>query len=991
MKYVLGLENSSKYLIRFILLFLILSFYTGISLIHSQENADCLTCHEDKDLEGVKKGKTISVFVNEIKYKKSVHSDMECIECHTDLKGTDGDHKEELKKVSCISCHDDVADSFSKSVHNIIFNERGCASCHDYHYIISPSEAASKSNPVRSKFMCGKCHKTVAEQHKKSLHGRAQDKGDKLAPNCVSCHGSHEILSHTDKKSPTSIMNIPLLCGKCHHEGTEVSIKHDIPQDKILENYSQSIHGVGLFKQGLTVTAVCTSCHTSHEILEHTNPESSIHRDKVAETCTQCHAKIEEVHDKIIEGKHWKTNKKVIPSCVECHSPHKIIRKNELKTGAANRNCFSCHFDKNLKRTVDGKDQSLFVDKKQFNLSIHANTACAQCHTDVQPNKERPCETVKKKVDCSVCHAETVKEHKSSVHGKFAAEGDKDAPTCLDCHDNHYSLSHKSPLSPTFASNIPKLCARCHRAGEKAAKRIKSEIPDIIGSFEMSIHGKGLLESGLVVSASCPDCHSSHKILPASDPASSINNKNISNTCGQCHYGIENTFKMSVHFGGNTKTDKKLPTCESCHTSHTISRTDAKGFRNKMMNQCGNCHKDEAKTFFDTYHGKVSRLGADGSAKCYDCHGTHDILRMEDPKSHLSRNNVVETCGKCHPGSHKQFTGYLTHATHHDPDKYPYLFYSFWFMTLLLISVLSFFMLHTILWLYRLWRTKEEWKHHKHQPGQKLYRRFSQKQRIMHLILLTTFLLLAITGMALKFSYAGWAQVISSIFGGFAAMGTIHRIAALTQVGMFIAHLLAVRKMKKNSGKSWIKFIFAPDSMMFNINDIRQFFAQVKWFIGKGERPEFGRFTYWEKFDYFAVFWGIIIIGSSGLILWFPELFTRILPGWSINMATIIHSDEALLAAGFIFTIHFFNTHFRPDKFPIDPVIFTGRMTLEELKLDKPGEYKALIDKYGEEGVKDILVDPVPEKVEQSYKAFGFIALGLGVGLIFLIIYAMII
>ncbi len=119
--------------------------------------------------------------------------------------------------------------------------------------------------------------------------------------------------------------------------------------------------------------------------------------------------------------------------------------------------------------------------------------------------------------------------------------------------------------------------------------------------------------------------------------------------------------------------------------------------------------------------------------------------------------------------------------------------------------------------------------------------------------------------------------------------------------------------------------------------------GSIKWFFGLGPRPAYGRYTYWEKFDYFAVFWGVMVIGSTGFVLWFPELLTRVLPGWSINVATIVHSDEALLAVGFIFTIHFFNTHFRPDKFPMDPVIFTGRMTLEELKHDKPDEYAELV------------------------------------------------
>jgi cytochrome b subunit of formate dehydrogenase len=173
---------------------------------------------------------------------------------------------------------------------------------------------------------------------------------------------------------------------------------------------------------------------------------------------------------------------------------------------------------------------------------------------------------------------------------------------------------------------------------------------------------------------------------------------------------------------------------------------------------------------------------------------------------------------------------------------------------------------------------------------------------------------------------------------------------------------------------------------VFNRNDLTELVGSIKWFFGFGPRPRYGRYTYWEKFDYFAVFWGMIVIGTSGLMLWFPELFTYILPGRSINIATIIHSDEALLAVAFIFTVHFFNTHFRLDKFPMDPVIFTGRVALDELKYDKPREYEKLV---ASGRLEEQLVDPFPESVERGFKIFGFIALAVGLTLIFLIILTM--
>jgi cytochrome b subunit of formate dehydrogenase len=497
------------------------------------------------------------------------------------------------------------------------------------------------------------------------------------------------------------------------------------------------------------------------------------------------------------------------------------------------------------------------------------------------------------------------------------------------------------------------------------------------------------MSSGLVVSASCVDCHTAHTALPQKDPGSSINHSRISDTCGACHKGIEEQFKKSVHWPDNVVTNEQLPTCENCHMSHEITRIDAQGFRMQMMNQCGYCHKDYSETFFETYHGKVTQLGSEGAAKCYDCHGTHNILPPENPESTLSHWNIIDTCAKCHPKAHRQFAGYLTHATHHDKDRYPFLFYSFWFMTILLVGTLSFAILHTLAWLYRLWRTRDQWIEHKNGNGDRYYRRFTGTQRVMHVVMILSFFTLALTGMALKFSYMGWALVVSHIYGGFDTMGTVHRVGAVVLIGLFIYHLRQTWIAIRHSKKGLFGFIFDRNSLMFNLNDIRQVWESIKWFFGRGPRPQYGRYTYWEKFDYFAVFWGVFVIGSTGLMLWFPELFTIIFPGWAINVATIIHSDEALLAVAFIFTIHFFNTHFRPDKFPMDTVIFTGRVGVEELKHDKPAEYEEFIERATPEELERRIVGPADPRLARAAKIFGFAALAIGLTVIALIVYSM--
>ena len=264
--------------------------------------------------------------------------------------------------------------------------------------------------------------------------------------------------------------------------------------------------------------------------------------------------------------------------------------------------------------------------------------------------------------------------------------------------------------------------------------------------------------------------------------------------------------------------------------------------------------------------------------------------------------------------------------------------------------------------------------------------RFTRLQRALHACMIVSFISLATTGMTLKFSYTKWAVMVSRFFGGFQTAGFIHRAAAVLMFGVFSTHIYSLIQMKKRERRTWLSLIFGPDSMMLNGTDLDQFLATMKWFLGRGPRPQYGRWTYWEKFDYFAVFWGIAVIGTTGLTLWFPVLFTRLLPGSFINVATIIHSDEALLATGFIFTVHFFNTHLRPEKFPMDTTVFTGHMPLAELKRDKPLEYEALV---ASGQLEEHLEEPQPEIVVRTIRAFAWIALSIGFSVIVWIIYAM--
>ncbi len=859
------------------------------------------------------------------------HAGVECAKCHDELQNGDFPHKQKLKKVDC-----------------------------------------------------GHCHAPEYRNHVESLHGQAEARGEKLAPTCKSCHGTHDVLRTGDPRAATYKANIPLLCNRCHREGSPVQSYYHIPQDSILTNYQESIHGEGLFKKGLLTTAVCTSCHTAHDQLPHTDPRSSIARANVAKTCQQCHARIEQVHAKVVNGQLWEKAPNQVPACVDCHQPHKV-RRVYYPGGMADRDCMYCHERRDLTGTHDGKKVSMFVDVDEVQHSRHAKVACSQCHTGVTPSASRPCSTVIPKVDCSTCHAEVADTYRRSIHGQLAAKESPDAPGCTDCHGTHGVRSHLETDSRTYARNVPALCGTCHRTGQKAALRDHATQKDILEHYQESIHGKGLLKAGLVVTATCADCHSPHGELPAKDPASTVNRENIVGTCGKCHRGIYEQFSTSVHSPTVTHTKEKLPVCSDCHSAHTIGRTDTQDFRLTIMNQCGTCHRELAETYFDTYHGKVSKLGYLKTAKCYDCHGSHDILPVTDPNSRLSRANIVKTCAQCHPGSNRRFAGYLTHATHHDPKKYPALFVVFWGMTGLLVGTFLVAGLHTLAWLPRslAYRRMLEASHALESPQH--VRRFPTLYRNLHLMVIGSFIALALTGMTLKFSYTPWAYWLSRLLGGFESAGIIHRIGALVTFSYFAIHIVDLFRRKRTSGQSWRTFITGPQGMMFGLTDLKEFVGSVKWFLGKGPRPDYGRWTYWEKFDYFAVFWGVAVIGASGLLLWFPELFTHVLPGWLLNVATIIHSDEALLAVGFIFTVHFFNTHFRPEKFPMDTVIFTGGIPLEEFKTDRPREYEELV-KSGR--LEERLMSAPDPRDLRRWKTIGTIALSLGIALILMILYA---
>jgi cytochrome b subunit of formate dehydrogenase len=257
--------------------------------------------------------------------------------------------------------------------------------------------------------------------------------------------------------------------------------------------------------------------------------------------------------------------------------------------------------------------------------------------------------------------------------------------------------------------------------------------------------------------------------------------------------------------------------------------------------------------------------------------------------------------------------------------------------------------------------------------------RFTLAQRYLHAVLFTTFLVLAATGLMMRFSGSIWAIRFARLVDGFGTILFFHKFCALVLTLAFLIHvreIVARGIFKRDRGVFW-----GPTSMVANWKDVKDLFGHMRWFLGLGPKPKFERYAYWEKFDYWAVFWGMVVIGFSGYAMWFAPFFARFLPGWALNAALVIHSEEGLLAILFIFSIHFVNTHLRPDSFPMDMVIFTGRESEEEFKSRRPDEYARMVAE-GKAAAR--ITDAPPKWLINFSRVVGFTAILIGLTLLVL-------
>ncbi len=363
-----------------------------------------------------------------------------------------------------------------------------------------------------------------------------------------------------------------------------------------------------------------------------------------------------------------------------------------------NDDCLACHSDRSLKRA---DDTPLTVDATVLGGSIHASLSCTDCHQDLAA-AELPHADTLAPADCRSCHDEPQASYARGVHAQSRARdaGRSLAASCASCHGTHDIKPASDPASKTHPQHLVATCAACHGNPDVIA-RGHIAIGDVATPYHDSIHGRARERSGLVVAPSCVDCHSSHAILPKADADSPVHAARVPTTCGTCHAGILHQYDAGIHATALRSGNPAAPQCATCHTAHTIQRTDSEPWKLDVTGECGTCHAQVVDSFRRTFHGKVTQLGFGRVAACADCHGAHDVQPATNPASTIATANLVATCGRCHDGANASFVEYDPHP---DPSNYarsPVLWWVNRLYTVLIAGCFGFFALHSGLWFFR--------------------------------------------------------------------------------------------------------------------------------------------------------------------------------------------------------------------------------------------------------------------------------------------------
>ncbi|MGA7859198.1 MAG: cytochrome b/b6 domain-containing protein [Terracidiphilus sp.] len=603
--------------------------------------------------------------------------------------------------------------------------------------------------------------------------------------------------------------------------------------------------------------------------------------------------------------------------------------------------CLTCHGDPSLTTDVNGKTISLFVDGKKLKHSIHASMklSCVDCHTDV---KSLVHETTPQKVTCAQCHADAQGAYAHSMHAKASGTGNAPAANCEDCHGGaHEVLAGGDPKSPINHANIPLTCGRCH--GQKFLMESNGQSTQPFISYQDSVHGRATA-NGSTKAAVCTDCHGAHQILPANDSKSPIYKFNVPGTCGKCHADIETAFNGSIHGQAIARGNGQSPVCTDCHGIHSIQAhgnpNSPVAEQNLSRDTCARCHEgvrlskefgipgNRVSTYMDSYHGLASEGGSVVAANCSSCHGVHNILPSSDPHSTINRANLDATCGKCHKGVTQKFTLTRVHMEDgvHPNDlgsrvvRWVRLIY-----IVLILLVIGGMFLHNAI----IWRSKAAARRRMQNP---MMTRMTPNQRWQHLILLSSFIILVITGFALKFPDSWFAEVLGM---GEHLRSIVHRVAGVVLISAGIYHVIYLATSRE--GRRLLRDIAPGPRDAFDV------VKTMLYYLGLSkQKPKFGRFTYGEKAEYWALVWGTALMGLTGIMLWAKVLVGDLLARWWVDVATTVHYYEAILATLAIVVWHFYQVLFDPDVYPMNWAWWDGKMPVEHYRHEHELDAEAL-------------------------------------------------
>ena len=614
-------------------------------------------------------------------------------------------------------------------------------------------------------------------------------------------------------------------------------------------------------------------------------------------------------------------------SCIDCHAGAAAPAHN-AKTASAS--CVDCHAD---------AAQALAASAHSALGNPNSSGTCIVCHGTANVEK-----AVAGAQLCATCHATEVAQYKNSIHGRAYDRGNADAPTCQSCHGSAHSvLPASDPRSLVSKQRQPDTCGSCHSNPKLAAKYMFGVVQPV-AAWRQGVHGRAIAQGNLNA-ASCSDCHGAHDILPDSDPRSTIWKQNVAATCGRCHADIYKTYASSIHGQAVAHGILQAATCTDCHSEHKILAPGNPGspvfMANVSQEDCSRCHANtvlmasfnlplnRVPTYEDSYHGLAEGEGRQTVANCASCHGIHNIYPSSDPRSTVNPANLAKTCGKCHTDAGRRFAIGPVHVL---PSTTPggrvlgfvRLFY---FIVIPLTLGLMFF--HNLLdWWHK---AKTSLAHYRQVRGQL---RLNRVERLQHWAVLSSFVILVVTGFALKFPHAFWVVPIVRWEHHFPIRGWVHRAAAVVFIGTAVWHVLYLTA--KKSGRRWLR------DMVPDLRDAKEAVATVEYNLGRREKPPtYRRFNYAEKAEYWALVWGTIVMAVTGILLWLNDWILAHLPHPTAILAvsTAIHFYEAILATLAIVIWHFYAVLFDPEIYPVKWTFITGHAPeheIRELKNDDP-------------------------------------------------------